>query len=122
MKKQDRQGVRTAQQLEQKYKLGGESGRGDADNISKITQELTQLKTETNLKLIQLEERIETISSFYPVGSVYISINNTDPTTIFGGTWEVMSQAYLVVGLDSEDDESTQLQFLDNCTIWKRTA
>ena len=29
----------------------------------------------------------EIVNMVYPVGSVYISVNNVDPKTIFGGTW-----------------------------------
>lgn len=32
----------------------------------------------------------------YPVGSVYMSLNNTDPGTLFGGTWAPIRDRFLV--------------------------
>ena len=32
----------------------------------------------------------------YPVGSIYISTSSTSPATLFGGTWEQLSDRYLV--------------------------
>lgn len=31
----------------------------------------------------------------YPVGSVYMSLNSTDPSTLFGGEWEQIQDAFL---------------------------
>ena len=31
----------------------------------------------------------------YPVGSIYISTNPTSPSNLFGGEWEVITDAYL---------------------------
>lgn len=33
-----------------------------------------------------------------PIGGVYISINNVDPSTLFGGTWERLKGVYLMSG------------------------
>lgn len=35
------------------------------------------------------------IDTFYPVGSVYLSVNNVNPSALFGGTWEQITGHYL---------------------------
>jgi hypothetical protein len=46
-----------------------------------------------------------TLSSVYPVGSIYTSVAGTNPSTFFGGTWEAFGQGKVVVGLDSADTD-----------------
>lgn len=36
------------------------------------------------------------ISSVYPVGSIYMSVNSTDPSTLFGGSWERIQDRFLL--------------------------
>lgn len=36
------------------------------------------------------------LNTVYPVGSIYISMNETDPNTLFGGTWERISGRFLL--------------------------
>ena len=35
-------------------------------------------------------------SEVYPVGSIYISLNSTNPSSIFGGTWEQIQGRFLL--------------------------
>ena len=36
------------------------------------------------------------IDSVYPIGSIYMSVNSTDPSTLFGGTWERIQDRFLL--------------------------
>lgn len=40
----------------------------------------------------------------YPVGSIYMSVNNTDPGTLFGGTWTAWGAGRVPVGVDTNDE------------------
>jgi hypothetical protein len=67
------------------------------------------LATETSDGLLSKEDK-KTINSLgsvasilnkaYPVGSIYMSVNNTSPATLFGGTWEAIEGRFLL-GVDS---------------------
>lgn len=118
MSKQDRQGVRTPADIERKYDLGGLSTNQEAnEKVSQLTQSFRQLEANLQARLNSLEKRI---SATHPIGSYYISIDSANPTDSLGGTWELVAQGYFVVG--SEQEEPIELQFLDNCYIWMRTA
>ena len=40
------------------------------------------------------------IDNIYPVGSIYISVNSTNPHDLFGGSWEAIGGRFLI-GVDS---------------------
>ena len=41
----------------------------------------------------------------YPIGSIYISYNSTNPETLFGGTWEAYGKGQTLVGIDTNQTE-----------------
>ena len=43
----------------------------------------------------------------YPVGSIYMSVNNTNPGTLFGGTWEQIKDTFLLACGDAYSNGST---------------
>ena len=43
------------------------------------------------------------VIGFYPVGSLYFSINSTNPTEYFGGTWELFYPGKTIVGVNESD-------------------
>lgn len=41
-------------------------------------------------------KNIGILNLIYPIGSIYMSINNTSPATLFGGTWEQLKDRFLL--------------------------
>ena len=41
----------------------------------------------------------------YPTGSIYMSIQDTNPSVFFGGTWERIAKGKTLVGVDENDTD-----------------
>ncbi len=42
---------------------------------------------------------------WWPVGSIYLSVNTTNPSSYFGGTWEQIAKGRTLVGVDTSQTE-----------------
>lgn len=56
------------------------------------------LNVHGNIKADNLPNSYISLSDVYPVGSIYMSVNNTNPGTLFGGSWTQLSGYYLYAG------------------------
>lgn len=46
----------------------------------------------------------EIFNLIYPVGSIYLSVNTTNPSTYFGGTWERVADEHYLIGYNPNND------------------
>ena len=117
----------------------------DTTNNHQVTMEQIQLTTTTdlvakqdtlvsgtNIKTINGDSilgsgNLDILNMVYPVGSIYMSVNSTSPATLFGGTWEAISQGRTLVGVGTGTDingdtmtwtaEATGGEYLHTLTI-----
>ena len=120
MNKQDRHGVRSPMDLERKYDFGLVFG-DNPNSYLKMIEKVNKLMEETDELKLKLSEEVETLESklseVFPVDSLYISLDFTNPSEALGGTWMLFSSGHLVLG----DGESLS-QSEGICYVWLRTA
>lgn len=49
----------------------------------------------------QADQIVNLIDLIYPVDSIYLSVNNVNPSTLFGGTWEQIKDRFLLAAGDT---------------------
>ena len=58
-----------------------------------------------------------TVDDIYPVGSIYMSVNDTDPARLFGGAWERIKERFLLGAGDTHTAGSTGGEFEHKLTV-----
>ena len=46
----------------------------------------------------------------WPVGSIYTTVNNENPSKWFGGTWELFAPGRCLIGVDLDDEDFNQVK------------
>ena len=64
-----------------------------ADFATPVEFDYTEL---TSILTIGTDSESEFLDRVYPVGSIYMSVNSTNPSTLFGGTWEQIQDTFLL--------------------------
>ena len=52
-------------------------------------------------------QKMELLDMVYPIGAIYMSINNVDPSVLFGGTWVQLKDRFLLGAGDSYTNGDT---------------
>lgn len=71
------------------------------ENLNQISQNLQKIEEAQNSRNL--------LNKMYPVGSIYITNTNTNPSSTLGGTWQAYAQGRTLVGVDGSSYKSSGL-------------
>lgn len=77
------------------------SGESLTTLFGKIKKWFSDLQSTAFTSIASIQSTI--LNAAYPIGSIYISINNTNPSTYFGGTWVAWGSGRVPVGVNTSD-------------------
>lgn len=58
----------------------------------------------------QMYQKDDILNLVYPIGSIYMSVNNVSPATFLGGTWEVWGSGKVPVGVNTSETEFNSVE------------
>lgn len=87
-------------------RVQAEDERIDAEEMRQSNYDALASATEQLLKDLQKMAKGQvTFLNIYPVGSIYFSVNNVNPGTLFGGTWVAWGSGRVPVGVNTSDSD-----------------
>lgn len=66
--------------------------------------------------------KVSLFDLIYPVGSIYMSVNNVNPSTLFGGTWVAWGSGRVPVGVNTNDSNFNTVEKTGGSSSVKLTA
>ena len=60
-----------------------------------------------NSAITNIQNSMISFSQVYPVGSIYVSVNSTNPGTMFGGTWQRIEDRFLLASGSNYENGTT---------------
>lgn len=70
-------------------------------------QTLSDIISNLSSQIDEIKNTMASIENCYPIGSVYISVNNVNPSYLFGGTWEQIKDKFLLAAGSTYSGGST---------------
>ena len=64
------------------------------NSISSLENELEESINNLDTKITEFQNTF--LNLVYPIGAIYLSLSNTNPGTLFGGTWEQLKDRFLL--------------------------
>jgi hypothetical protein len=61
-------------------------------------------------RLVGESELKKLLLQIYPIGSIYMSVNNINPSILFGGTWVAWGSGRVPVGVDTNDSNFNSVE------------
>ena len=61
-------------------------------NISNVAQDSINFTSDPQTQLNEKLDTTELLNKIYPIGSIYISVNQTSPASFIGGTWQALDE------------------------------
>ena len=85
-------------------KYSGEEIDHSIEEQVNILNLISNLQNEIN---VLKQDNSNMLNKFYPIGSIYTSINATSPAVLFGGTWSQIKDTFLLTAGDTYTAGST---------------
>lgn len=61
-------------------------------NISNVAQDSINFTSDPQTQLNEKLDTTKLLNKIYPIGSIYISVNQTSPASFIGGTWQALDE------------------------------
>lgn len=93
--------------LNDKIVSNSEAISTNTNNINKNTAAISTNTNNISKNTADIIALNDSLAKLYPVGSIYMSVNDTNPGTFIGGTWERIKDRFLLAAGDSYAAGST---------------